>query len=292
MNRFLRVLKKALFPGTGWVVLIVLGGIASLVLAFGTWLGSTPFAYCAYAFSFYALIAAVAAAVRGASPAAAAVRGLPVVGRYLQDQYYKVWLGLRLSFLINLLFALLKLGYAVRYASFWAGGLAVYYILLCVVRLFLLRRVAISPDGVDLRREWKGVRTVGLLLFVLNVALAWISAQIVLDGQGYRYPGLMIYTMATYAFYCLGLSIWGAVKYRRLNSPLLSAAKSVNLTCALVSIFSLETAMLTEFGGQGQERFRTVMTGLTGAAVCLAVLAMAILMVRQAGKNLKDMEEA
>ena len=115
------------------------------------------------------------------------------------------------------------------------------------MRLLLIKWVPASPGEAVLRREWEESRIAGWLLFGLNAALAWISIQIVRDGQGYRYPGLMIYTMAAYSFYCLEMSIWGTVKYRKNKSPLLSAAKNVNLTCALVSIFSLETAMLTEF---------------------------------------------
>ena len=190
MDRFLRFGKKALFPGAGWVILIVLAGIVSQLLTFGTWLGDTPFAYCAYSLSFYALVVAAAAVADRAGGAIAAVRALPVAGRYLQDPHYRIWLGLRLSLLVNLLFAALKLGYAVRYSSFWAGGLAVYYILLCAVRLLLIKWVPASLGEAVLRREWEESRIAGWLLFGLNAALAWISIQIVRDGQGYRYPGV------------------------------------------------------------------------------------------------------
>ena len=80
MDRFLRFGKKALFPGAGWVILIVLAGIVSQLLTFGTWLGDTPLAYCAYSLSFYALVVASAAVAGRAGGAIAAVRPFRLQG--------------------------------------------------------------------------------------------------------------------------------------------------------------------------------------------------------------------
>ena len=109
--------------------------------------------------------------------------------------------------------------------------------------------------------------------------------QIVLDGQGYNYPGTMIYAAAAYSFYCLTLAIVNSVRYERFHSPVLSAAKAVSLTTALVSIFSLETAMLAQFGGE--PRFQFWMTAATAAAVCVLVLILAAYMVISASRTLK-----
>lgn len=78
--------------------------------------------------------------------------------------------------------------------------------------------------------------------------------------------------------------------YRKFKSPVLSAAKAVNLTTALVSIFSLETAMVNRFAEEDDLRFREWMTAATALAVCMLVLAIAVFMVVQSGRKLKKLQ--
>jgi hypothetical protein len=54
--------------------------------------------------------------------------------------------------------------------------------------------------------------------------------------------------MAAYFFYAVIIAATNVVKFRRHGSPILSAAKAINLVAAMVSILSLETAMLAQFG--------------------------------------------
>lgn len=72
----------------------------------------------------------------------------------------------------------------------------------------------------------------------------------------------------------------------------MSAAKVINMSTALVSIFSLETAMLAEFGKENDEQFRLIMTSLTGAGVSLIVIGMAVFMIIKSSILLKRSTEA
>ena len=56
----------------------------------------------------------------------------------------------------------------------------------------------------------------------------------------------------------------------------------------MVSVLSLETALLAEFGGDDDPEFRNIMTGATGGGVCTIVIGMAIYMIWQANKALKQ----
>lgn len=135
------------------------------------------------------------------------------------------------------------------------------------------------------RAVWKkllfpggGWVALAVLLGGASLALSGVATQIVRDGYGSDYPGMLIYVAAMYAFYSLTIAIVNTVKYRRFHSPVLSAAKAVNLTTALVSIFNLETAMIAQFGSD-QVQFRLVMTACTAFAVCAIVLGAAVFMV-------------
>lgn len=286
MKQWKAVLKKLLWPGRGWVALFVLLGGISLALTFLVFGDDSPFSYVSYILSAYGLTVLVAAAVPLFSSAKQFIHRVPLAHRYLTDRYFKVRSSLLLSFVINVCYAGFKLIYSILYTSFWDGALAVYNILLCAVRIYLIRRVPTEQQEPDINRELRYYRTTGFFLISLDIALSVIATQIVRDGQGSDYPGMLIYVAALYAFYSLTLAIVNTVKFRKFNSPVLSAAKAINLTTALVSIFNLETAMLAQFGTD-QVYFRLIMTSCTAFSVCVLVLGIAIYMVISANKKLR-----
>lgn len=289
MERWRAVLKKLLSPGKGWVALAVLLGGISLALTFLVFGDGSPFAYVSYLLSSYALTIFVAAVIPWFTSLPKLAHRVPLAHRYLTDRYFKVRSGLLLSFFINLCYGGFKLACAVWYASFWDGALAFYYILLCAVRVYLIRRVPASGENQDMGRELRFYRATGLSLFGLDLALSGVATQIVMDGCGSNYPGMLIYVAAMYAFYSLTFAIINAVKYRKFHSPVLSAAKAVNLTTALVSIFNLETAMIAQFGAD-QPYFRLVMTACTAFAVCVIVLGTAAFMVISSTQKLRRLD--
>lgn len=72
-------------------------------------------------------------------------------------------------------------------------------------------------------------------------------------NSGFTYPGYVIYLSALYTFYTMGMSIGNLVKYRKLGSPILSAAKILNFVSAMMSVLGLQTAMISRFSKQLSE---------------------------------------
>lgn len=66
----------------------------------------------------------------------------------------------------------------------------------------------------------------------------------------------------------------------------MSAAKALHLAAALVSMLALETVMLSQFGEENSASFRKIMTGCTGAGVCMIILSIAFYMIFRATKEL------
>ena len=124
-------------------------------------------------------------------------------------------------------------------------------------------------------------------MLFMNQALAAIVVIVIKQNKGFEYSGPLVYAMALYAFYAVITSVINVVKFRKYGSFILSAAKAINLTAALVSMLSLETAMLAQFGGNDVV-FRKIMTSATGAGVCMIVLGMAVYMIAKSTKILKN----
>ena len=185
----------------------------------------------------------------------------------------------------------MKLVSGIYYRSVWFISIAVYYILLAFMRFLLFRRGKTRADGNYLKAELERYRMCGILLLLMNQALAGIVVFMVRQNKSYDYPGLLIYAMAAYSFYCVIIASVNVIKFRRHGSPVLSAAKVINLVSAMVSILSLETAMVTRFGDEDDYSFRQTMTGATGGGVCILVLAIAVFMIVKSSSQLKQIHE-
>ena len=211
------------------------------------------------------------------------VRSTAVGEKYLTDVHFRNRISLSAGLTINLAYIIVKLSAGIYYRSPWFIALAAYYVLLAVMRLFLLRDQAEHDQDAAFRRY----RLCGFILLVMNQALAGIVIFMVYQNRGFQYPGILIYAMAFYAFYAVITAAVNVVRTRRFNSPVLSAAKAVNLVAALVSILSLTTAMLTQFGGDDDPAFRRTMTSAVGGGVCTIVIGMAVFMIYRANQALK-----
>lgn len=290
MEHVKRILKQILFPRLAVVIICVPAATALLIYTFLHEEDYSPVAYISYVLSAYALTIVCARIIRMPKGTfKAALHRNPYVHRYLTDILFKTHVSLYLSLGLNLLFAAMKLFFGAYYRSVWYGTLAVYYIMLAIMRFLLLRHVNKNAIGKELVSELRHYRLCGVILMLMNIALLGVVVLVVLDNEGFHYAGYLIYVVAMYAFYNIISAVRDVVKYREYKSPVMSAAKAIKLAAALVSMLSLETAMLAQFGEETNLQFRQLMTGLTGCGVCLIVLAIAIYMIIKATRQLKKL---
>lgn len=282
MKRPEPLLRRLLFPGGGWAALAVFAAVASLWTVFSNGWEDAPAARAAYAFSAYALVVAICRAVPAARRAKTAVYGLPPVRRWRADAALRALVSLRAGLCVNLCFAACKLYAGIRFRSLWFGAAAVYYTVLSTMRFAVLRGVRNAPPaGPSAAPVWqmRGLRVYrhcGVLMFALNLAMTAIAAQMVWQNRAYRSPGTLIYASAAYTFYCFGNAAASAVKAHRMHDPVHAAAKMLGLAGALMSVLTLQTAMLAQFGGDAA--MRRTMNAVTGACVCSLVFCMAVFM--------------
>ena len=208
---------------------------------------------------------------------------VPIVEKLLHENRFRTEIALYPGFCINVLYVIFKTATGIYYRSAWFISLGVYYLALAIMRFLLIHYIRWKKQTSDKNDELRRYRMCGCMLFLINAALVRITILAVKKNAGFFYPGYLIYVMAMYAFYSVITAVMNLVKYRKYGSPILSAAKVINMSTALVSIFSLETAMLAQFGSESTEHFRVIMTALTGASVSLIVVGMAVFMIVRSG---------
>lgn len=290
MEKWKQILNKLLFPGAVVIILSIPISAALLIYTFVFDHENEPIAYLSYAISAYATVIVCAQIPRLVKGGSALIHRNQYAHRYLTDIPFRMHISLYLSLGINLLYAVMKLFFGAYYRSVWFGTFGVYYTLLTVMRFLLLRHVNRNAFGKELIAELKQYRLCGAILIPMTIALSGVVILVIDKNEGFEYAGYLIYVMAMYAFYATITAVVNLVKYRKYHSPVMSAAKAINLATALVSLLSLETAMLSQFGDSSDQVFRQVMIAASGAGVCAIVFGMAVFMIVRATKQLKELQ--
>lgn len=205
-------------------------------------------------------------------------------GKYIGDIAFRGSVSIYQGMIVNFLYVVFRIFIGIRYASVWFITIAIYYLLLGIMRMSLI----LSYRNRSVKSELRSYRKTAWLLFLLNIPMGGMITLMVLTDSGYSYPGYVIYLSALYTFYTIILAIVNLVKFRKLGSPILSAAKVLNFVAALMSLLGLQTAMISQFSTEG-ESFRRMMNAITGGGVWFAVILTAVYMLLHS-RNMKEVK--
>lgn len=210
------------------------------------------------------------------------------VKRWQEDARLRMNVSLYGTFAYNALYGIFQLWLGFYHGTFWFASLGMYYICLAVMRLLLLLHTRKYAPGERARVELKKYRATGWVFLVMNLALALIVFFMVYWNRTFSHHMITAIAMAAYTFFSFTMAIINVIKYRRLHSPVFSAAKAISFASACVSMLTLTSTMLTTFSDESMDATtQKLMLGGVGAAVVAVVTTMAIYMIVRGTKNLK-----
>ena len=209
-------------------------------------------------------------------------------GRYLNDQLFRSSISIYQGMTVNFLYMLFRFVTAARYSSVWFFSMAIYYMVLCIMRAYLVFGYRHREEK-GTAYELRCYRRTAIMLFILNVPMGGMIFLMIQTNSSFNYPGYLIYLSALYTLYMMTLSIVNLVKSRKMDSPILSAAKVFNFVSAMMSVLGLQTAMIVRFSSNGEE-YRKMMNTITGGAVFFIVIATVVIMMLRSSKIKKKVE--
>ena len=287
--------KRALFPPVWLMVILVIISAVALTMVFIKGMEQSIPAYIVYVLAFYTLsVVCIFCALvlpKQYREIKQKIYDNPFCNRYLTDRVFRTNISLSASFVISMLYVGLNVWSWYMLRSYWFVVLAVYYSVMAVMRYLLVRYVRIQRIGTSILGEWKRSRVCACILLLINLSLCGAVLMILYQSKGYDYPGVMIYVMALYTFYSTIHAIVDIVKYRKLGSPVMSTAKIVSLSGALVSMLNLETAMFAQFGGDMSPEKQRIFIILTGAGVSITVVTLSVILIVNANKEIRRIKD-
>ena len=208
--------------------------------------------------------------------------------RYFNDVQLRMNISLYGSLIWNVAFAIFQLGLGFYHKSFWFYSMFAYYVMLGVMRFFLVNHTRKYKANEETKIEIKKSILCGWLLIAMNLALAVIVFFMVYFNRTFYHHEITTITIAAYTFLTFTFAIINLVKYRKYKSPIYSSAKTISLIAGAVSMLTLESTMLTTFGTTESPLFSQIMLSLTGVAVIGFAITMAIIMIVKGNKMRKE----
>lgn len=200
--------------------------------------------------------------------------------KWRDDAHLRIQISLYGALIWNTAYALLQLGMGFWHKSFWFCSLAGYYILLAVMRFFLLRHTSRHNAREKMLEELRKYRACGVVFLIMNLSLSLMVFFMIYWNRTFIHHEITTITLATYTFTSMTFAIINIIKYRKFGSPVYSASKAISLAAACVSMLTLESTMITTFGnGTMSLTGRRVLFGITGGVIAALIILMAINMI-------------
>ena len=283
--------KKLLFPPIA--VLIVLFPIATFLLIYSMVVLGTKeiLSYISYAVAAYTLTIWCVRILEIIQLVKTFKNENKYAQIWLKDTRLRVNVSMYSSLIWNSIYGIFQLWLGFYHHTFWFYSLGAYYICLAIMRFGLVRYTSKHKPGEKMHTELVKYRATGWIFLILNLALSLMIFFMVYWNRTFEHHEITTIAMAAYTFTTLTLAIINVIKYRKYNSPVLSAGKAISLTAGLVSILTLESTMLTTFNDGSMDLLtRRLFLALSGGAISALIITMAIYMIVRSTKLIRQLE--
>lgn len=290
MEKYKKIGLKLLYPHTALLIPLIIISISLLVWSMVV-LGTTHFvSIISYVLSAYTLTTVCFRIPNIIS----FIKKITDENKYIiklkTDRHLRIKITLSATFIYNFIYAIFQFFIGLYHGSLWFYSMFAYYLSLAIMRFFLVRHTLSFKPNEKPRNELLKYRFCGWMMLFLNLALSVMIFFMVYWNRTFNHHEITTIALATYTFTTFTIAIVNFIKYRKYKSPVYSAAKSISLTSACVSIITLETTMFTSFGNDLDIITRRIILGLTGAAVSIFVLMVAINIIVNGNKKLKEIK--
>ena len=277
-----------LYPHLAVIIVLLPISVAFLVLSL-IYLGTESIlAILSYLLAFYVLLVVSFRVPRIITFFKNFKRENKYMKKWFSDVHLRMNVTLYGSLIWNIAFAIFQLGLGFYHKSFWFYSMFAYYVMLGVMRFFLVNHTRKYKANEETKIEIKKSIICGYLLIAMNLALAVIVFFMVYWNRTFYHHMITTIALAAYTFFTFTFAIINLVKYRKYKSPVYSSAKTISLIAGAVSMLTLESTMLTTFGTTESPLFGQIMLSLTGVAVIGFAITMAIIMIVKGNKQRKE----
>ena len=113
------------------------------------------------------------------------------------------------------------------------------------------------------------------MLILLGIMYFFVSSYMYYKGTNTTIHEYITYLVALIAFSSIGTAIYGMIKYKRNQEPIIKAIKITNFANALTSIVLTQVVLLDTFA----ESYNSTLNGYTGMGVSFIIMLLGLNMI-------------
>lgn len=182
----------------------------------------------------------------------------------------------------NIFIAMVKLLLSFTLPSLCFFINAIFMIILSISRFFSIKdysKIKIICDKVEIQKiGYKNYLNNGMLLIVLGIMYFFVNVYIYYKGTSTTMHEYLTYLVALFAFYSIGSAIYGMIKYKRKNNPIIKAVKLTNFANALTSIMLTQIVLLDTYADSSNYN-SNIMNGITGMGISIVIIILGLYMI-------------
>ena len=210
--------------------------------------------------------------------------------RYFDDKDFRAEVSLYAGLAINLLYGVFKIATGIFYGSAWLWSMGIYFFAIGGIRFMLMRnlgRKSFSQDEKAVKlHEYRTYRRCGIMMLFMNITVAGLEIQMIWQNKANEYSRAVVVITACYTFYSFILALVNMISFRNRDNAILSAAKDLTFSGAVMSVMTLQTSMLYAFNEKGDD-YRQLFNSITGGFIIAIVVWISVYMIIRGTKKIR-----
>ena len=183
------------------------------------------------------------------------------------------------STISNFCVGLIKFILSLSIPSFWFFINAIFSLVLAVGRFLTIKRYnkikTLEYKKLQMKEEYKNYMQNGVMLIILGIIYFFVSSYMYYKGTNTNMHEYITYLVALIAFTSIGTAIYGMIKYKRNQEPIIKGIKITNFANALTSMVLTQVVLLDTFANE----YDSTLNGYTGMGVSLIIIGLGLYMI-------------
>lgn len=193
------------------------------------------------------------------------------------------------STISNFFIGIVKLVFSLTIPSLWFFINAGFSFVLAICRFLTIKKYnnikKLKDRKLIIREECKSYLQNGVMLILLGIMYFFVSSYMYYKGTNTNMHEYITYLVALIAFTSIGTAIYGMIKYKRNQEPIIKGIKITNFANALTSIVLTQVVLLDTYANG----YDSTLNGYTGIGVSLIIIGLGLYMIIGIKKDNKDL---
>ena len=183
------------------------------------------------------------------------------------------------STISNFFVGIVKLIFSLTIPSLWFFINAGFSFVLAICRFLTIKKhnkiKKIRDKNIIIKEEYKSYLQNGIMLILLGIMYFFVSSYMYYKGTNTNMHEYITYLVALIAFTSIGTAIYGMIKYKRNQDPIIKGIKITNFANALTSIVLTQVVLLDTYA----KGYDSTINGYTGMGVSLIIIGLGLYMI-------------